>query len=168
MDSVLVKLVTMLPMLLHGVFGCCWHHAHLHTAGTSQVVAEAFGEDQGHRRLHACSCGGHGRLSPRLATDKPRSPIVLGNSVNDVTRGSRSEEPQPADAPCDGDRCEIDSCTSIVKLTTPDLDAAGPFSCWAETSDVLAACGPQCPAVIDNSEIVSPSTDRSRLQVWRI
>lgn len=52
----LIVSVTLLPVLVHSIFGCCWHHAHsqvklhcIHSAGESSSCSR---QPHGHRHSH--------------------------------------------------------------------------------------------------------------------
>ena len=59
----LVVSVTLLPMLVHSIFGCCWHHAH---SGCSLPFEHSTSESHaGHRHAHDQSRENNDPVVPR-------------------------------------------------------------------------------------------------------
>ncbi|MEJ7590526.1 MAG: hypothetical protein WKF77_03195 [Planctomycetaceae bacterium] len=72
----LIVSVTLLPMLLHSIFGCCWHHAH--SECDDPCVRLTADSHAGHSHAH-CQC---------VEDNDPNSPSPSGD-----------------DEPCDDVRC---------------------------------------------------------------
>lgn len=80
----LVVLVTLLPMLIHSILGCCWHHAHF---DQSDVFRGQSLKADIHR--HQCT---HHHCSGNASNETPKSPVPA---------------PCKHHAPCEEVRCEF-------------------------------------------------------------
>ena len=112
MSGNVVSLIALIPMLIHSIFGCCWHHAHSH-AGHDHVVAVVIDGDLSLDHAHAghSSCPSHG------------SPASGGESHSDD---------HPAESPCEEDRCIY---SGMVTTAAPQLAS---LRIWGFTHFILA------------------------------
>jgi len=112
MSGNVVSLIALIPMLIHSIFGCCWHHAHSH-AGHDHVVAVVIDGDLSLDHAHAghSSCPSHG------------SPASGGESHSDD---------HPAESPCEEDRCVY---SGMVTTVVPQFFS---LEMWGPTQFVLA------------------------------
>lgn len=78
---------TLLPMLFHSIFGCCWHHAHEGMSRQSVQVAETQPPCQGHKH-HEC-----------------HSPAGLQQCGSDTPRSGLPCCPDDDQHRCDEERC---------------------------------------------------------------
>lgn len=86
MLSKVASLFALIPMLLHSILGCCWHHEHAHgnpvVASAVSTVEGESGEHDGH---HA-ACAHHGDPAANESGDQdghrcPNSPCEEGRCV---------------------------------------------------------------------------------------
>lgn len=85
MLSKVASLFALIPMLLHSILGCCWHHEHAHgNAAVASVIStvEETAEHDGH---HA-ACAHHGDSGANESGDQdghrcPHSPCEEGRCV---------------------------------------------------------------------------------------
>jgi hypothetical protein len=91
---------TLLPMLFHSIFGCCWHHTHVGVAGQSGQVAEPQHNCQGHQH---------------------HEPALPSNPQDCESDTSRSDLPCcPADQRCDEERCTF-IWSDTLRLEFPEM-----------------------------------------------
>ncbi len=111
MFSQIVSLIALLPMLLHSVLGCCWHHVHDHAAAVSTMAADSAQSERADQ--HHC-CQHHHRAIPE----------VTGEAGS---HSGSDREPAPH-SPCDEVRCELAMVATVTTasaaLTNPLLEAA--------------------------------------------
>jgi hypothetical protein len=112
MSGNVVSLIALVPMLIHSILGCCWHHAHSHS-GQDHVVAVMIDGDSSPDHAHAghSSCQFHG------------SPI---------SGGEHHSDDHPAESPCDEDRCVYSGVAAAVVTQLVSLEM------WGFTHFILA------------------------------
>jgi hypothetical protein len=103
MRSRLVSLMLIVPMLLHGVFGCCWHHDHAHPS-------ESDARESG----IACSHVGHHHASSATPS------IPANDKLSNVDKESDQDEN------CLEQRCDYVSATRSQTETGKSLPACLP------------------------------------------
>lgn len=102
MSSRLLSLLLVVPMLLHGVFGCCWHHDH-----------GAAAEHSGHS-THSCEAQHHGDL-------------LVSHSSATIADEPMSFETEPSqEQGCSEQRCDY-VATDRVRLETGKAVTALPL-----------------------------------------
>lgn len=84
MCTKLVVLVTLLPMLIHSILGCCWHHAHFDQS-------DVFKGQRLQADIHPHECT-HNHCSGNVGKKTPKSPVPA---------------PCKHHAPCEEVRCEF-------------------------------------------------------------
>jgi hypothetical protein len=98
-----ISILAMTAVLLHSVFGCCWHHAH---AADHVMGAEETASSHGHAAHHCHSHSGDDAHHPghvaRQQDDEPNEPHAPCQH-----------------SPCDGDVCHF-APTVHVKVPGPD------------------------------------------------
>lgn len=165
MYSAGISILTALAMLLHGILGCCWHHAH-----------ECCGNDEGGA---ACQCAptSSDRADGAVA-ECGRASHSHGCS-HDSDSGSDADDAAEgvcSDCRChDGDShrpgaCAEQHCSFVPSrsLELPELlpvTGVVPVDFHVETSALVNAYGQ------DRRDLYPPPTDAARralTQVWRI
>ncbi len=81
-------------MLIHSIFGCCWHHSHHPTAETVAQTEKA--EEHTHPSI-THKCRHHHKGCKRAGT--PKALVTTETSAE----SGKSDSPLPA--PCDEERC---------------------------------------------------------------
>ncbi len=164
MGTKIVSLATMLPMLLHSILGCCWHHAHSKGCdglpGYSSACASVADDTAGDRG-HQSGCHGY---RAALTEDAPAVAEVVC-STDCSSPGNHDE------APCEP--CREDQCVYVPsgKIGPPKHQV---MSCLDVTSEGTSGLLPRSPALIHGSNHqgdCSPPTSlslRARTQVWLI
>jgi len=71
------SILTTASILIHSVFGCCWHHSHSSEDGHAEVVASTVGDD-----VHAC-CSHHHHSSASIVSDEGASEDAPGHNHSD-------------------------------------------------------------------------------------
>lgn len=100
-----VSLIALVPMLIHSIFGCCWHHGHSHS-GHEHFAAALINSDAslGHGHAGPSNCSGHGSPSPG---------------------GERHSDDIPPEPPCDDDRCVHSEIVATVPGQLVSLEFSG-------------------------------------------
>ena len=154
MSSRVTSLIAFLPMLLHSVLGCCWHHAHQHggcEAGGVRISCQEAVDASGHSHDGHSACPSH-RLSA----------------------GQASSGEQPGEPcrhfPCEEGRCLFVGPTAMVAQQLIDLELAWvgvPLVCCdlAVPPDSLNAMSRGCS---DDAPPVSSRERRALTQVWLV
>ena len=154
MFSHVTSLIALLPMLLHSVLGCCWHHAHQHDGcevGGVRVVCQADIDVSGDPHDGHSACPLH----------RP--------SVGQECSGELPDEPC-RHFPCEEERCSFVNPTATVTQQSIDLDLA-----WI--SAPLAYCDLSVPhdslnamqhRYCEDALLVSDGERRALTQVWLI
>ena len=121
MCRLLAVLATLLPMLFHSVFGCCWHHAHSgchsHFGATSIVDARPT-------EIHQHTCGHH-----QQTTD---------TSSSGLNGAPSCRLPQPI---LPSHQCDEEHCVYVVEKA--HVFAVFQLSGWTSPGLNLAIC-PEC------------------------
>lgn len=142
MSMKFVALVTLLPMLVHSIFGCCWHHAHCEQMEASPTA-------NSHNEAHSHQCGHH----------------HYSENVN--TEGRTSQVPAPFEQhePCEDGRCVFLTASSLriafaselmADFVVPEADCVG-ASCDSQTS--LSCQGA-------SRDLPTPQQHCALIQVW--
>lgn len=78
------SLLALLPMVLHSIVGCCWHHEHV--SGCSSIVCGSFTCDSRHPAQADCGstdpCHGHEQAAD--STGQPATPSSPGAPCDEV------------------------------------------------------------------------------------
>ena len=133
--------LTGLTLLLHAVFGCCWHHAHL--AGVEEIRWEGGWHDH-----HAAGIG-------QAAEDACHEP-----------HDHPADAPPHRHGPCDEDACVY---LTAASAPVPVLDLSGWAAVVALAADLAAA--PLTAADFPGERMpqgVPRAALRAALQVWLI
>lgn len=155
MFSPLASLLALVPLLVHSVLGCCWHHAHESAGGTGETKAfcEARVDPATHAHHASADCHGHGHHRD-LRSELPGEPPPL---------------PCPHSS-CDEERCVIASTSFEVvpQMVAAGLATPGTFMTAVELPNSV------CSSVAARHEwrecwlSHSPSQGRALTQVWLI
>lgn len=149
MSGKVVSLIALVPMLIHSIFGCCWHHAHSH-AGQDHVVAVMIDGDSSLDHAHAghSSCPSHG------------SPTSDGEGHSDD---------HPAESPCEEDRCVYSGVTATVVSQLVSLEMCG-FTHFvlADQQVLQQSCLTVWGDLRDLSISHSARERRAIIQIWLI
>ena len=165
MRTKFVSLATLLPMLLHSVLGCCWHHAH---SGACDSLPGHFansesesGDDKSGEHGHQAGCHGHRAVMTEAAP-------AAADVVCSTDCSSPANEDETPSEPCREDHC--------VYVASGKIEPPKPFvmSCFDVTSEGTSGLLPLSPVSIHRSNHqgdYSPPTSlslRARTQVWLI
>lgn len=142
MSMKFVALVTLLPMLVHSIFGCCWHHAHCEQM-------EAFPDAYSHNEAHLNQCGHH------------------HHSENMNAEGQTSQVPVPFEQhePCEDGHCVFLTASSLriafasesmADFVVPEADCAGAL-CDSQTS---------LRCLVASRDLPTPQQHCALIQVW--
>lgn len=149
MTGNVVSLIALVPMLVHSIFGCCWHHAHSHS-GHDHVVSAVVGGDSSLDHAHASHSGCPFHGTPASGGDSPAGD-------------------HPAESPCDEDRCIYSGLTTTVASQLVSLEL------WQLTHFILADRQVQRQScMIAWGEICDPAIShsarerRALTQIWLI
>lgn len=169
MIALLARLVAIVPVLLHGVFGCCWHHAHVHAHASacctpSERVAE--GDRSEHEHCHATDAGDPHHHMQAMCVHKVESSgqTSLAHGDSESTEDDRGEDG------CNEDRCAL-------SLWAMPFGLRGETSSEVDYREVLSPLGSVWIVCRANRSGLTVSLDRpigraclhrAHLQVWRI
>lgn len=153
MFSRAISLIALLPMLLHSILGCCWHHAHQCGCEVEAVrtVCQADFNSSSHEHDGHSACPSQQQSQERESSSEP---------PGDPCRHF----------PCDEERCSFVNTAATVTQQSIDLELA-----WISVP--LAYCDLSIPhdslnAVQHNCcEDAPPVSDgerRALTQVWLI
>jgi hypothetical protein len=142
MSSPFTTALTLLAALLHGAFGCCWHHGHTGSSDDCRAASVAIEESS-----HRAHCDSH-RHADASTTNRESSP---DDSDNDHEG-------------CDESRC-VYLTSKTWTCTTPDLVtlAAATTAITPVTRDFHAVDRLDSPP-----DPIVPHRHRALLQVWLI
>lgn len=148
MFTQVASLLALLPMLLHSILGCCWHHAH-HSAchpGNPRIVCQSS-------------------IELPTYTDHATSPC----HHHEHGTGEPGESPtEPCqDSPCDEERCLFASTSMGVVTQTFVLEWGSCDSCFVATVELLAPVGSRLE-LVDGLLPPSAGQRRALTQVWLI
>lgn len=154
MFSQVASLLALLPMLLHSILGCCWHHAHESCCGTgnTRVVCQSSVESPADAHADHVNSPCHNHVHG------------TGNS------GESPAEPRP-DSPCDEERCLFASTSMGVVPQTVAPEWGWCDSFLVATVELLAPVG---SPVASRRELLggrlpnSAGQCRALTQVWLI
>ena len=157
MCRLLIVVATVVPMLIHSILGCCWHHAHaaMPVGSCEQSDKELSGPD----RLSKCCGHGHPRDQSPAVSD------VAKSSSRSTEQTSDPCCPDDEQSPCDEDRCVVFWAEStkqkiglpgrILELATDQTFES--VSCQSMNSvRLLVLQAPQ----------INAASPRARTQVW--
>lgn len=147
-----VSLATLLPMLLHSILGCCWHHAH-------SSICETMSCEVSTERVSGC-------LHHSDANSETAHPHPLADCApNSSSPADHGETPLK---PCDEVRC-VYVGAATVQLPKDNSPFCFNFTAEAHPSlvslSLMTVHGSQ--RLSDNSLPTSQSL-RARAQVWLI
>lgn len=139
MGSRLVALMLTIPMLLHGVFGCSWHHDH----ASCQATAE-----------HAVARCDHDHESELSHSDAPTIPDGMGG-------GSHEHES------CSQLRCDFVG-SGVTRVAAESSTAACWNPTTSITTSSTVAMIAQSMAMPAGDELCASLRAHARCQVWLI
>lgn len=138
----LIVSVTLLPMLLHSIFGCCWHHTHFDHA-------DAYRTSVVHADIHPHQCTHH---------------RCLGIAKSET---STSGIPVPCQhhTPCDEERCVFLSAKllRIAFAFAVTAEFVAPEAGWSVT---LHTSLPSLRALAASHETPTSPEHCAQIQVW--
>lgn len=153
MFSHVASLLALVPMLLHSIVGCCWHHAH-HSACDSRnthVVCQAGVEPAaGAHAHHASSSCDHHDVATRIPGESPTDP-----------------SPQ---SPCDEERCLFASTSLVAPQQVVALEWMM-CSIFSVTADLPIPSGSLLSVsrdLVDGRPSIPVQQLRALTQVWLI
>ncbi|MEZ6066187.1 MAG: hypothetical protein R3B90_10875 [Planctomycetaceae bacterium] len=156
----LASLLAIVPMLLHSIIGCCWHHAH--TGGGEHVHVAAFaGHSHGHedRRHEEHGHEEHGQQD-----------CGHEHQVGEAPEESLPGESPACPSPCEESRCTFCGTTRLVtamssaELLTPLL--TGPAKEMMAT--VAVSQQPQWECCEGTQCSAAALKLRALIQVWQV
>ena len=137
-------------MLLHAVFGCCWHHSHETCAASAVESTAPAAEEQDRTGGDCCPCGHH--------HDEGQSPIG-----DEEPRGGHGGHD------CCGEVCQF---MTAAEVSPPSVGGLSLDRVIAEQSaaGLTARLQAVCLARSDGVSPSAPSATRllTRLCVWRL
>ena len=107
MYSRVISLVALLPMLLHSILGCCWHHAHpcgCEVDGARAVCQAGF-DSSNHEHVGDSACPSH-------------------RTSQEVESSSELPDDPCRHFPCDEERCSFVNTAATVAQQSIDLELA--------------------------------------------
>lgn len=106
-------IATLLPMLFHSVFGCCWHHAHCF--GQESPESVAVESKCGHHHATRSSCPHYGALN-QLALESPTDSSLANDAESPCNDGRPCEEDRCVFLPCDTVKqdFDIEACSLVL------------------------------------------------------
>lgn len=158
MFSHVPSLLALIPMLLHGILGCCWHHAHecRGEVDGSRVVCQA-GVDSSEgkhgvadRDVHE-SCPSHRHAVEVGGTDEP------------------SDDPCRR-VPCNEERCSFVGTVVLVSQVGFDLELSWACTVFIACEQLVPHAGQfAIPRVFEENAFPHSDAERRALtQVWLI
>ena len=150
-----VSLATLIPMLLHSILGCCWHHAHCELAESSgwQTVNCEHHSGASRKDQHS-ACGDRSRIGDKCAA-------ACGSNCP----APRDHQGTPHE-PCREDRCVY---VGFPQGDLPKLALMPGFPCASENA--VHYLSPMAIACSHSHSEQPPQTllsTRARTQVWLI
>lgn len=146
---------TLLPMLFHSIFGCCWHHAHT-MVSIAGVAAEA---DKSH-------CSGHGEYeSHRHASHDLTAEI----GVNQEIPGHPEVPCCPGEdkAPCGEDQCVFVG-SELVQVELFGLEHLLDHERCSAHEPTLSCTSPGGQWLLSANATTGAQSPRALTQVWLI
>lgn len=150
----LATVSTLLTMLFHSIFGCCWHHVHAMVSPTNIAASNEHSK-----------CSGHGRRESREhECHELQSPC-----------GSVPEHPGSPEIPCcpreNESPCGEDECTfvvsEVVKVDFSNWELL-PDRAYFATSEPAQSCSSQDKWLLLGIATPGVLSPRARSQVWII
>lgn len=161
MLNTIATIAAMIPMLLHSVFGCCWHHRHLEPCGHSHTEAISSIENAEDPGRESC-CDDH---ESSVATFEECEPTQHSALFPPIDGGSKHE------CPCSGSRC-VFVTTSAADAS--HFDAQGAMNCVpshagcaTQAADLTISVAHRL-SVSDAHYSLAPKVRRSLMQLWLI
>ncbi len=146
---------TLLPMLSHSIFGCCWHHAHT-MVSIASVAAEVDRLDcSGHGE-----CESHGHASHDL-------PAEIG--VNQEIPGHPEAPccPGESKSPCGEDQCVFVG-SELVQVELFGLERLLDHEHCSTHEPVLPCTSPDVQWLLSGNATTGAQSARALTQVWLI
>jgi hypothetical protein len=146
---------TLLPMLSHSIFGCCWHHAHT-MVSIASVAAEVDQLDcSGHGE-----CESHGHASHDL-------PAEIG--VNQEIPGHPEVPccPGESKSPCGEDQCVFVG-SELVQVELFGLERLLDHERCSTHEPVLSCTSPDVQWLLSGNATTGAQSPRALTQVWLI
>lgn len=154
-----VHLLTLFSILLHSLFGCCWHHSHVCACETHAVSARSTSPVD----ASSCPCGCDASAFASGDADIPRAMEALRESLCD---------PQSSDdSPCEPRHCDHDRCVYVnATVTMPTVVATYGWCLPALVSDPPESRMPWSAFNDPSPAGQKPggASLRAFLQIWRI
>ncbi len=131
MSGKLVSLMALIPMLVHSIFGCCWHHSHAcHSQGQSVALTVA---SAGERAVGLCcrhaDAGRSNCRSPRRAANSGTGNSRIANSRSaEVEAGAVHDRLPTGFPPCEEDRCLYSGMITTIVSPCSSLECQGDIS----------------------------------------
>lgn len=146
---------TLLPMLSHSIFGCCWHHAHT-MVSIASVAAEV---DQ-------LDCGGHGECESHGHASHDL-PAEIG--VNQEIPGHPEVPccPGESKSPCGEDQCVFVG-SELVQVELFGLERLLDHERCSTHEPVLSCTSPDVQWLLSGNATTGAQSPRALTQVWLI
>ncbi len=144
-----ISILATTAVLLHSVFGCCWHHAHAadHVTGLAETAS------------------GHGPVGHQCHAHSSRDTHHPGHVVHHQNDGPREPHAPCQRNPCDGDACHF-APTAHIKVPGPD------DSRLTDSTIVARTVQPGCGTTVGCLPCVAPAESTTRCyarvmtQIW--
>ena len=146
---------TLLPMLFHSIFGCCWHHAHT-MVSIASVAAEA---DKSH-------CSGHSEYeSHRHASHG----LTAESSSNQGIPGGPEAPccPGESKSPCGEDQCLFVG-SELVQVELFGLEHLPDHERCSSHEPTLSCTSPSGQWLLSGNATTGAQSPRALTQVWLI
>ncbi len=175
MVALLARLVAVMPVLLHGVFGCCWHHAHFHAHASAFCTPsehDSAGESSVHEHRHATDAGRLHNDAQAMCVHHSHSELPNRTSLADGASESTEEDgcENECEDGCDEDRCAL-SLLAVPSGVRSETSSEVDFSKMLLSHDSLRLvfrASSFGSAVSSDPPFGGACLHRARLQVWRI
>lgn len=159
-----VSLIALIPMLLHSIWGCCWHHDHslVQQANGAAAVTAPDGLPSVDDLLSHGNCPCHSLPGSERGHD-PRLPAGHGGD-------ERSHDEGPHDAPCgEEERCANGGAVVAPASQSVSLERGECLPLMVAALTVVASAAlARCGELSRWSPTYSAQACRARLQVWLI
>lgn len=146
---------TLLPMLFHSIFGCCWHHAHT-MVSIASVAVEA---DKSH-------CSGHGECESHCHA---RHDLPTESGSNQGIPGCPELPccPGESKSPCGEDQCVFVG-SELVQVELFGLEHLLDHERCSTHEPVLSCASPDVQWLLSGNATTGAQSPRALTQVWRI
>lgn len=146
---------TLLPMLFHSIFGCCWHHAHT-MVSIASVAAEA---DKSLCSGHG-ECESHGHARHDLPTESGSNQGIPGCPESPCCPGESK-------SPCGEDHCVFVG-SELVQVELFGLEHLLDLERCSTHEPVLSCASPDVQWLLSGNTTTGAQSPRALTQVWRI